>query len=148
MDIVQNYVASDMTRSSKYRRSYKGPHIGSPFPPPPPPSLLHRPFIFPGVITVRHQRSWCGAAGSGLYFQQCVIRHALTPVVYFCDVYSPRENKKKDPNEQRDVDEGPGCKKLYRRPRECHFKELRGLAILLPRGPPSRFGSCEKKARL
>lgn len=36
-------------------------------------------------------------SGSRLYFQQCVTRHALTPAVYFCNVYSPCKNKK-DPN--------------------------------------------------
>jgi len=77
---------------SKYRRSYKGSCIDNL---PLPSSLLHRPFYFfernyreTSALLVLRSRS-------GLYFQQCVIWHALTPVVYFGDVYSPRENKKR-----------------------------------------------------
>lgn len=94
MDIVQNYAASDICNRPNIGAAIKG-RTSTAFPAG---RLLFciALFIFPGVITVRHQRSWCAAAGSGLYFQQCVIRHALTPVVYFCDVYSPRENKKKN----------------------------------------------------
>lgn len=127
MDTVQNYVAADICNRPNIGVAIKGRAHWQP--PAPPSSLLHRPFYFSSrnyretsALLVRRSRS-------GLYFQQCVIRHALTPVVYFCDVYSPRGKKKKMPNEQRDVDEGPGCKELYRRPRECHFKENCGVSL-------------------
>lgn len=64
-------------------------------------------------------------SGSRLYFQQCVTRHALTPAVYFCNVYSPCKNKK-------DSNAGTaGCRGGSRMrgiipttAKECHFKEL------------------------
>lgn len=100
-------------------------------------SLLALLFIFSSVITVRHQHSWrCRRNSSGLYFQQCVTQHALTRAVYFCDVYSLCKNKKKGFDcAVGCTEKGTGCKELYRRPRECYFKELRKARYFITMRP-------------
>lgn len=138
MDIVQNYVASDICNRPNIGIAIKGRTSTVS----PRRRLLFciALFIFPGVITVRHQRSWCGATAQGCIFSNVSSDTRLRQSFIFA-TYIALVKIKKDPKEERGVDEGPGCKKLYRRPRECHFKELWDLVILLPRGPPCSTSS-------
>lgn len=125
MDIVQNYVAADICNRPNIGVAIKGRALTAPRR-----RLLFciALFIFPGVITVRHQRSWCGAAARGCIFSNVSSDTRLRQSFIFA-TYIALVKIKKEPNEQRDVDEGPGCKELYRRPRECHFKENCGVSL-------------------
>lgn len=133
MNTVQNYVAPDICNRPNIGVAIKGSTSTVP-----PRRLLFciALFIFSGVITVRHQRSWCGAAVQGCIFSNVSSDTRLRQSFIFATYIALVKIKKKTRTRSRDVDEGPGCKKLYRRPRECHFKELWDLVILLPRGPP------------
>lgn len=101
---------------SRYRRSYKGPQHRQP---PPCRHLLFciALFIFPGVITVRHQRSWCGAAALSCIFSNVSSDTRLCQSFIFATYIALVKNKKRSRTRERDVDGGPGCKELYRRPR-------------------------------
>lgn len=74
-------------------------------------------------------------SGSRLYFQQCVTRHALTPAVYFCNVYSPCKNKKYPTARAAGCRGGSRMREIIpTTAREATSKKLRGLVILLSRG--------------
>lgn len=77
---------------SRYRRSYKGPRHRQPRR-----RLLFCIvlFIFPGVITVRHQRSWCGAAALGCIFSNVSSDTRLCQSFIFATYIALVKNKKK-----------------------------------------------------